>query len=528
MTEETKQLLDYLALMDERAKKEELLPKISRKLSLGLFAFVYEKARNLIDYQEEHLLLRRAVTRILIRRHRISKDNNELVDGLINELLMAHYIRNDKIPYAKVDTIKIILEKYFKLNNYLGNRKLATGESQLDFLLSLAGREIEETLFPSTDDALIGFAFRKISPRLEWLDGESTVEEKDTRLLVALMRSLGKYEDRTVYYKLWKWYFPKWDQADESVIAEIAKSYDRADVNISRFLNEPIGEKLSRVVRKQIAPFEILSDLIARKYYEVAELFSDPVKLTLAASDAAFQRYQRARSALRRSAVNSFVYVFITKMLLAIAVEVPYEALVGRVSYLPIGVNLIFPPLLMLFLALSVETPTEKNTKTITQQIVSMVSGDNGLEKIQLSFVDKKSRFGFYFFRLIYLLTFILIFGLTVWLLRKLGFTIVSLAVFFFFVSTIAFFAYRIRSSFKELVVGEEGNTNIISTIFDFFMLPFIKLGRMISNGLSNLNIFVFIFDIILEAPFKLILEVIEEWLAFLREKKEEALNVIK
>lgn len=527
MSEETKQLLDYLAFMDERGKAEQYLPKINRKLSLGLFAFVYEKARNLIDYQEEHLLLRRAITRILVRRNRLSKDNIELVGGLINELLMARYIKNDTIPVARIDTIKVILAKYFKLNDYLGNRKLATGESQLDFLLSLAGREIEEILFPSSDDALIGFAFRKVSPRIEWLDGESSVEEKDTRLLVALMRSIGKYEDRTVYYKLWKWYFPKWDQADESVIAETAKNYERADVNINRFLHEPIGEKLLRAVKKQIAPFEILSDLITRKYYEVAEMFSDPVKLTLSASDAASQRYQRARSALRRSAVNSFVYVFITKMVLAIAVEVPYEVLMGKVSYLPIGINLLFPPLLMLFLALSVETPTEKNTKTITQQIVSMVSGDNGLEKINFSFVDRKSRFGLYFFRIIYFSTFVLIFGSTVWLLRKLGFNIVSLGVFFFFVSTIAFFAYRIRSSFKELVVGEQ-NSNLISTIFDFLMLPFIKLGRTISNGLSNLNIFIFVFDIILEAPFKLILEVIEEWLAFLREKKEEALNVIK
>jgi hypothetical protein len=81
--------------------------------------------------------------------------------------------------------------------------------------------------------------------------------------------------------------------------------------------------------------------------------------------------------------------------------------------------------------------------------------------------------------------------------------------------------------SFKELVVGEE-RANVVSNVFDFFMLPFIRLGRAISTGLSEINIFTFIFDIVLEAPFKMILEILEEWTRFLKEKKEETLNVIK
>jgi hypothetical protein len=52
--------------------------------------------------------------------------------------------------------------------------------------------------------------------------------------------------------------------------------------------------------------------------------------------------------------------------------------------------------------------------------------------------------------------------------------------------------------------------------------LPFIRLGRFLSLNFSKVNIFVFILDFIIEAPLKIVLQAIEEWLAFFKEKKED------
>jgi hypothetical protein len=64
--------------------------------------------------------------------------------------------------------------------------------------------------------------------------------------------------------------------------------------------------------------------------------------------------------------------------------------------------------------------------------------------------------------------------------------------------------------------------TSFFTPIVDFFFMPILSLGKVFSEGVSKLNFFTFIFDFIIEAPFKLIIEVIEEWISFVKQKKEE------
>jgi hypothetical protein len=526
-SQDAQHLIYFLAERDKEKRADGQKPKISFSSSVGLFAFIYERVRNFVDYQEEHLLLRRAITRVLIRRTKTTVEPQKLIEELVGELLMARYLESGVLSEEKMTAAKTILEKYFLLYRHLGQRKLENGESLWDFLLSLAGREIEEIFVPSNEDLLINFALKKVEKRVAW-SAPGSEEEKRTRLLIALMRALSKDEDRTIYFHLWQLYFPFWQKATEEEILLTARNFTEADSTIRGFLSEGQGEPLMRRLKKKIAPFEILRDLINQGFVEVEEVFSSPEKLAKAAEMAADRRYQRALFTLRRSAINSFIYIFITKMVFALAIEIPYELYVAsHVNPLPILINLFFPPALMLFMALTVESPTKENTKRIVEEILAMTFGENGLSPIKIDFSASKSPLLTFLFRFLYGLAFLLTFGLMVYILGRLNFSLVSLAIFFFFLSSIAFFAFRIRSSFKELVVGEEGS-NFVSTVFDFFMLPFVKVGRAISTGLREVNIFIFIFDIILEAPFKTLLEIIDEWRKFLRDKQEEALNVIK
>lgn len=527
LSPDAQKLIVFLSKKDEEQKKENLKPKINLKTTVGMFAFIFEKARNFVDYQEEHLLLRRAITRILIRRIKTETQAKKLAETLVAELLMARYFRSGELTEDKLFQIERILSKYLLLYQNLGKRKLEKGENFLDFWLSLSAREIEEAITVSNDDQLLTFSLNTLEKRIIWED-QTEDEEKRARLLIGLMRTLSKYDDRTIYYKLWKIYFPKWTTAKDEEILEVAKNYSSADLAIRNYLSQESGEVLVRILTKYIAPYQILRDLVNQGSVENSQTFSSPENLEKTANAAVNLRYRRAISSLRQSAVNSFVYIFVTKMVLALAIEIPYELFIAsKINYIPIIINLFFPPSLMLFMALTVESPKEKNTQKIVKEISSMIFEENALESIKINLFRKKSAVLNGIFRIVYVTTFLLTFGLTVYILRKLNFSIVSLGIFFFFLSTISFFAFRIRSSFKELVVGEE-DSNLVSSIFDFFMLPFIKLGRIISSGLQDVNFFVFIFDIIIEAPFKLILEIIEQWISFLKEKKEEALSVIK
>ena len=85
----------------------------------------------------------------------------------------------------------------------------------------------------------------------------------------------------------------------------------------------------------------------------------------------------------------------------------------------------------------------------------------------------------------------------------------------------IAYFGYRIRQSAREWVVLKK-KEKAFSILVDFFAMPIVRVGRWISVNFSKVNIFVFILDFIFEAPFKVLVQIVEEWLSFIREKKEE------
>jgi hypothetical protein len=67
-----------------------------------------------------------------------------------------------------------------------------------------------------------------------------------------------------------------------------------------------------------------------------------------------------------------------------------------------------------------------------------------------------------------------------------------------------------------------EGSGGLSSAVFDIFFLPIVRAGRWISLRAPRINILLFFFDFIIEAPFKAAIKLVEGWLAFLREKKEE------
>jgi hypothetical protein len=155
--------------------------------------------------------------------------------------------------------------------------------------------------------------------------------------------------------------------------------------------------------------------------------------------------------------------------------------------------------------------------------MIDIIDADKQFET-SVSLITKKSKirrpvlvFGFTVF---YSLTFIITFGLMYILLSTLEFNLISMAIFFFFMSVVTFFSYRVRQTAKEYQMKEK--ESFARPFVDFFFMPLLSLGKFLSTGLSRLNFMTFVFDFLIEAPFKLIIEVVEEWISFVRNKREE------
>ena len=111
------------------------------------------------------------------------------------------------------------------------------------------------------------------------------------------------------------------------------------------------------------------------------------------------------------------------------------------------------------------------------------------------------------------------------WFLTILGFSIISQIIFLFFLSIVSFFAFRVREISNDYQLKDNYNESFWETLLDYIFLPIVKLGQFLSNQISKFNILSFIFDFIIEAPLKTFLEILENWLHFVRVKKEEILS---
>jgi len=67
-----------------------------------------------------------------------------------------------------------------------------------------------------------------------------------------------------------------------------------------------------------------------------------------------------------------------------------------------------------------------------------------------------------------------------------------------------------------------EQKENILSFFSDFFYVPIVSAGKWISEKFDKVNVFVFILDFIIEAPFKIFVEIAEEWTKYVKERKDE------
>lgn len=507
------------------ARAEPPVAKIHVNLIIGALAFMYERLRNLIDYKDDHLLRKNAIQRILKRRVIPGADPQDIARPLTYELIRGGYLKNDAVPETRVLDIEQTLSKYFylleKVNEFSSQDYNA---ANVDWLWSAAAAEIEEVFFPKqTDRALLQFNLRTIDNKVKFVDLRVNEEEKNHLLFIANLKSFWRADLGIIRYEMLRKIYPSWNAPLQGDIEDFAKNFGRTIKKIEKLIAKPVGEKLLRVFRQHTVFFDILRDVLIERPEFARTRFMPEDDFWRQVRTACENRYLKSRAKLRRSMVRSVVYIFITKIVLAILLEVPFDLYLAKeFRYLPIGLNILVPPLLMFFLGATVRVPSKKNTEKIVEGLKEILfKAPQEQEQIIIQTVVRRSPTSTLIFNFLYALVFTGILGGLIYLLYRLDFNIVSGGIFIIFLSLISFFGVRIRRSAHELVVIRSSG-NIFTLIFDLAFLPIIRLGRWISLKSSKINFFVFVFDVIIEAPFKALIEVLEDFLNFFKEKKEE------
>ena len=513
----------------EGASKTSTSPnKISVSQTVSFAAFLYEKMRNAVEFREEHLIRRSTIERILKRRMILNENGRDIAEPLIKELLWARYYENNTLGEEKINEVQAVIDKYFFLRNELTSGRSNKEQEKISkFILECLSCEIEENLSPNPRrEAFINYVYQILHNHISHLSDGGDME-RDILVYIAIEKTFTHSDLPLIKYHLLKLMLPEitkisWKDADK-ILPNLFDVYQRID----KAINHPFSDKIRNALKKEMPLFLILRDIFTQNSNTIESILVDENKLKFKVDEACRRRYDESRVRLRRTGIRSFIYILLTKVVFAFIIEIPYDLYIQKtISYMPIIINVAFPPLLMALIIMSVTIPGDDNTRKIFQLIKEVISTNpehfNPLAAITIG--RKIKRRGLVFpsiFSLIYLTTYLISFGAIIFVLSLLSFNPVSQGIFIFFITLVTFFTFKVIQITQEYqVVDKEG---ILSPLFDFFFLPIIRVGQWLSGEvLQKFNFLIFFFDFIIEMPFKAIVEVFDEWVHFIKLKKEE------
>jgi hypothetical protein len=434
---------------------------------------------------------------------------------LIRELIWARYLKDDTVPVSKADAIENIINKYRIAFTLIKDKELN------EWLLNLAGCEIEESLvFNPYPQLLINFVSESLQPRIK-IAGTIDEKLKDIQVYIAVERAFAKNSEIFISYHLLKALLPEWFKVESSEAKNIFPKLLETKKEVDRNLTFPVAAEVKREISRMTAPFNVIREMVIRNPEMFLKSVESKEEFKKSASELLTKLYAENRGKSIRASTRSIIYIFLTKMVLAVALELPFDLLVGRANYMALAINLIFPPSLMFLLNARIRTPDEENTRRILAKMNEYIYSEGSPKPIEVGKSKKAKTLFERVFLIIYGMLFVGIFTFIIWGLNQLNFNMVSQAIFIFFLCVVSFFAYRVRSISRDYVY-QESREGLLSSFVDFLFLPIIRVGQWLSTQISKLNVLGFVFDFIIEAPLKAFLEVIEEWVHFVRAKKEE------
>lgn len=520
--------LDTLFSALRSARRPSLVPEeetIAVSDTVAAAASAYEAVRNTLEYDDEHLMRRNAIRRIL--RRRIEEEaSRPLANDLLRELIWARYLPNKKVPEAMIGTIAAVFEKYRPLFA-AARADHRRSEKLFDWLLDVMSTEVEYVLEPPVaDEALASIAYRELKKRMVWANPQVAEEDRDLQLYAAVHRAIVKSNLPTLRFRLFTLYYPAWpkSQPGDQVTLDVAAQLVTVVEAIERQLRHKAADQLFRVARQHSVVFHVLRDAAAEEGNEFATALEsgDMAAVDKAVSKMAERRYDRFRKRLARSVLRAVLFLFVTKMFLALVVEFPYEQVILKDTRIyPLLVNIFVPPVILAIVGMTVRIPEKRNTKKILDEVHAILGTGKDFSVVLKPVGAWARGAGGIAFRVFYALLSVSTIGALAWAMTFLHFNGLSIAIFIFFLSLVLFMGLKIRGGTRDLVIVETGG-GPLGVLGDILFLPIVRAGRWVSLRIPKINVFLFFFDFLVEAPFKAAIRLFESWIAFMREKKEE------
>lgn len=473
----------------------------------------YEQLRNAAEYTEGRIILQRAIKRfykrlLFVVKHRPDKVGQEL----INELILSGYLKEGQYSTETAKSISNLAVEYMEIYSRLRDAHISSNHAH-EWVLSVLSVRTEDLLKPYAYNlALSTFAYEHFLDQLPKnrivKHDKDAAEDYDISLYVAVHQALLKSSLDVVRTDLLRLFC-----SDISDILVYAQWNERID----RLYLSPLTLRLKRLISKNGAPFRILRGLIDDTP-NLPDLLYNQVDFMNAFGIQITKEYSRTDRRLNNGLFKSIAFIFITKTIIGIGIEVPFDVLAyGLVSVLPLTINLLFPPLYMASIRLGITMPSSTDARVTLHYIEELLYGD---KPVALNLKERAKPYSA-LAKVASVFLFLIPLAITTYILQHLGFNPLQMLIFFIFFSTASFLGFRLSAIVRELKMSRP-KTNLLTLTLDFFYLPFIQLGQWLAGKYARINIVGDFLDIVIELPLKTVLSTLRLWIRFLNEKYDE------
>lgn len=179
----------------------------------------YERFRNAVQYREQHLFLRNAIERFLVRNWRLLGNTKDIGQSLISELVKTRYIDNDHVSQETLQIIDSLLFDYQKLLDGIhAQSSLSSGVE--DEIIEIASSEIDRLLVDrSREEAYVHYVFHQFLPRLDPLFYEDQPKQQvQFALFSSVHRLLLRSDAARIRYYMFYSVFPDWRTTIEKLL----------------------------------------------------------------------------------------------------------------------------------------------------------------------------------------------------------------------------------------------------------------------------------------------------------------------
>ncbi|HSW87600.1 MAG TPA: hypothetical protein VLG12_00385 [Candidatus Saccharimonadales bacterium] len=523
MEEHTQQLTPVAtSLIDAYISKET--PNHDSKISVNRFvseiASWYEKLRNSMDIRDDEIVLRAAIERILKRRLLLGGTGTKIAEPLVRELLWAKYFPDNSISESTIHQVADIIDIYLDLKIRVIQQNNFSENVLNEWVRQLISCQLAKFLNPKIEKELMSnFVFHILKNRLQIVDDNE--DNKNIQMFIAVRRAFAKDDIAFLRYYLFRQLF---GEINRENVGEIAEHFKSGYEEIERQLHYPIKEKVYLYVKRQTPVFFIMEDVFTKYKGNLLSFVQNKEEFEKAIFTACETKYKGISSKVRAAIIKSVFFLLLTKAVIAYGVEYVYGLIRQEALNMPqLIVNIVSPPLIMIIVSLFIRPPSQENSKRILKRINSLLYDEypdlGQSPKLRLH-PEKKMTILNTTFTLLWMVGFVISFGFVIYLLSRFGFNLLNQGLFIFFLTIVAFLAYRINLSANMYKIEEK--QGLFTPIIDFFFLPIIRVGMRLTDGISQINILIFVFDFLIEAPFKSIFSFIEKWFVYLHTKRED------